>query len=95
MYYVYVLQSKKDGNYYIGQTNNINKRLNQHFYGKVLSTKNRRPLRVIGYKSYETRSESMWAEHKLKLHGDQKKKFIDSLYKERPPALKGLWPGGG
>lgn len=79
MFYVYVLKSRKDGNYYIGQTNSIDRRLNQHFMGKVLSTKNRRPFEVVGYKSYETRNESMHIEHMLKSHGDQKKKFIDSL----------------
>jgi len=88
-YFVYVLQSKKDNNYYIGQTNDIEKRLSQHFNGHVLSTKNRRPLRVVGYKIYQTRSEAMWIEHTLKMHGDKKKKFIDSLYKE-----KGLRPVG-
>ncbi len=87
MFYVYVLKSLKDGKYYFGQTNNIKARIRQHFYGKVLSTKDRRPLRLVGYKTYATRSESMWMEHKIKTHGDQKKKFINSLFeKERPPA---------
>lgn len=71
----------------MGQTDNIEKRLKEHFLGKVLSTKNRRPLRVIGYKVYKTRSESMWIEHNLKLHGDKKEKFIDSLYKEKASGL--------
>ena len=87
MYYVYVLRSKKDRNYYIGQTNNIEKRLKEHFFGKVISTKNRRPLEVVGYRTYKSRSESTWAEHNLKKHGDQKKKFIDSLYKEKASGL--------
>ena len=86
MFYVYVLKSLKDGKYYFGQTNNIEARIKQHFYGKVLSTKSRRPLKLVGYKTYETRSESMWMEHKIKTHGDQKKKFINEIFKERPPA---------
>ena len=95
MYYVYILKSLKDDKYYIGQTNNIENRLKQHFYGKVISTKNRRPLQVVGYKVYETRSEAMWIEHDLKKHGDKKKKFIDNLFKERPPARRAYGPEGG
>lgn len=86
MFYVYVLKSLKDGNYYIGQTNNIESRIRLHFCGKVPSTKDRRPLKLVGYKTFKTRSESMWMEHKMKNHGDQKKKFIGSLFDERPPA---------
>lgn len=95
MFFVYVLKSLKDGNYYVGQTNSLEKRLKSHFYGKVLSTKNRRPFRIIGYKKFKTRSEAMWVEHNLKMHGDKKKKFIDSLYKERPPARRAYGPEGG
>jgi len=93
MFFVYVLKSLKDKNYYVGQTNNIEKRLQLHFHGKVLSTKNRRPFKVVGYKTFETRSEAMWIEYNLKMHGDKKKKFIDSLYKERPPARRVSDPG--
>lgn len=96
MFYVYVLKSLKDGKYYFGQTNNIKTRITQHFYGKVLSTRNRRPLKLVGYKIYQTRSEAMWMEHKIKSHGDQKRKFINSLFKEeRPPARRAYGPEGG
>ena len=95
MYYVYVLQSRRDGNFYIGQTNNLEKRIKEHFNGEVLSTKTRRPFKVVGYKTYETRSDSMWVEHSLKKHGDQKKKFIDNLLRNRPPARRAYGPEGG
>lgn len=48
-YYVYILQSEKDGLHYIGFTNNLKNRLNQHNNGEVESTKNRRPLKLIYY----------------------------------------------
>jgi putative endonuclease len=96
MFYVYVLKSLKDGKLYFGQTNNIKARITQHFYGKVLSTKRRRPLKLVGYRTYETRSEAMRVEHKIKTHGDQKKKFINSLFeKEGPPARRAYGPEGG
>lgn len=46
-YYVYVLQSLKDSMFYVGFTHNIKKRSNEHNNGKVESTKNRRPLKLI------------------------------------------------
>jgi putative endonuclease len=47
MFYVYVLQSKKDGKLYTGFTSDLKKRLLKHNFGKVFSTKNRRPLLCI------------------------------------------------
>lgn len=79
MFYVYLLKSQKDDNYYIGQTNNIKNRFKQHNNGQVKSTKQRRPLVLLGYETYETRSESMWREHQLKKHSDRKEQFIKSI----------------
>jgi putative endonuclease len=46
-YYVYILLSEVDGNFYTGYTNNIQARVKLHNEGKVSSTKNRRPLKLI------------------------------------------------
>jgi len=46
-YYVYVLLSLKDGNFYTGYTKNLKLRFEQHQKGLVDSTKNRRPLKLI------------------------------------------------
>ena len=46
-YFIYVLQSKKDRDFYIGYTKNIKLRFEQHQKGEVNSTKNRRPLKLI------------------------------------------------
>jgi len=66
MYYVYVLLSKKDGKFYIGQTNNLKKRLNRHYAGLVKSTRHRRPLELLLFEEYATRSEAMKRETFLK-----------------------------
>jgi putative endonuclease len=47
MFYVYILQSIKDGNLYAGFTPDLRKRLLKHNAGKVFSTKSRRPLKLI------------------------------------------------
>jgi putative endonuclease len=46
-FYTYVLQSSKDLNFYVGYTNNLVKRIEEHNKGKVPSTKNRVPLQLI------------------------------------------------
>jgi len=51
MYYVYILLSKKDKNRYVGYTNNLKLRFEQHQKGKVESTKNRCPFTLIYYEA--------------------------------------------
>jgi len=51
MYYVYVIQSEKDGKWYTGFTNDLRKRFNKHRLGKVFSTKNRGPFILIYYEA--------------------------------------------
>ena len=80
-YYVYLIQSEKDGNYYIGQTDSVKKRLTEHNAGLVKATRHRRPLKLIGYEVYNSRNEARWREFQLKKHGDKKKKFIEDLTK--------------
>ena len=58
MYYVYILKSLKDNNKYIGSTNNLQRRIKEHNDGKVLSTKNRRPLILIYKEKYDNETEA-------------------------------------
>lgn len=48
-HYVYILQSKNDGNFYTGCTNNLNRRFKEHNKGKTLSTRLRAPFKLIYY----------------------------------------------
>ena len=50
-FYIYVLESFKDHERYIGYTNNLRKRLEEHNSGKNFSTKPRRPLRLIYFEA--------------------------------------------
>ena len=52
MQYVYILQSKNDGDLYIGCTNNLRERLRLHNLGKVQSTKSRKQFILIYYEAY-------------------------------------------
>lgn len=58
MHFVYVLKSKKDGNLYIGCTEDLGARLEFHNAGKVHSTKNRRPFEILYRESYSDKYEA-------------------------------------
>ena len=49
MYYVYVLQATIDKHFYAGFTCDLKERIKKHNSGKVQSTKNRCPLKLIYY----------------------------------------------
>jgi putative endonuclease len=81
MHCVYLLRSLKDKKYYIGQTDNLSKRILQHNNGEVKSTKYRRPFELIGIEEYESQNKARWMEYNFKHHSDKKKKFIERLTK--------------
>jgi len=58
MFYVYILRSIKDKRKYIGFTNNLIRRIQQHNNGKCIATKNRRPFELIFSEEFETRQEA-------------------------------------
>ena len=58
MAFVYQLKSLKDSKKYIGSTSNLLKRLKQHNSGKVISTKKRRPLILLGFQKCENIQEA-------------------------------------
>jgi len=63
---VYVLISEKDGKRYIGSTNDLDRRLDEHNNGKVFSTKNRRPLKLNYYQEFENLIKARIYESKYK-----------------------------
>lgn len=67
MYYVvYILKSLKDDKFYVGQTQDLEKRLIRHNRGMVKSTKNRLPLILIYSERFQTRSEAIKREKYFK-----------------------------
>ncbi len=51
-YFVYVLRSQKDKQFYIGFTKDIERRLGEHNAGKNTSTAKRRRLKLIYYEAH-------------------------------------------
>jgi len=80
-YYVYILKSLKDGKFYTGCTANLKKRLTQHNNGVVRSTKARRPLKLVYWETFATRSEAMRRERRLKGIGKAGKKRLFKEFK--------------
>ena len=68
MYYTYVLHSLKDGKFYIGFTQNLKRRFEEHEKGFVESTKYRRPLKLIYYEACIDRSDATRREKYFKTH---------------------------
>jgi putative endonuclease len=66
MYYVYILQSKIDKNFYTGYTKNLKLRFEQHKKGLVDSAKNRRPLELIYYEACLSSKDATHREKYLK-----------------------------
>ena len=58
MYFVYVLESKRDGKYYYGLTKDLDNRLEEHNKGFVPSTKSRMPLNLIYFEKVESISRA-------------------------------------
>lgn len=66
MFYVYVLRSMKNGRFYTGSTDDVNRRLFEHNKGKSKSTKYLRPFELIYQERYDSRSEAYRREMYLK-----------------------------
>ena len=65
-YYVYILLSEVDNNFYTGYTNNLEKRISLHNNGKVKSTKNRRPLELVYFEGCFNQQDATHREQYLK-----------------------------
>ena len=68
VYYTYVLQSERDMNFYIGFTQDLKLRFEQHQRGLVESTKDRRPLQLIYYEACIHRNDATRREKYFKTH---------------------------
>jgi putative endonuclease len=68
MYYTYVLQSEKDHRFYVGFTNDLKLRFEQHDKGLVESTTDRRPINLIYYEACLSQADATKREKYLKTY---------------------------
>ena len=76
-FYVYIIQSEKDGSYYIGSTKDLAERLERHNQGRSKYTKGKTPWELVYHEEFPDRSSAMKREEEIK--GHKRKAFIESL----------------
>lgn len=82
-YYVYVLRCY-DGTFYVGMTNDIERRVNEHSFGidPDCYTYDGRPLRVVHVSEFRWVDQAIAFEKKLKSWSHRKKRaFVDGDWK--------------
>lgn len=66
MQYVYILQSDKDKELYVGCTQDLKNRLILHNAKKVLATKHRTPFKIIYYEAFLNKRDAFARERFFK-----------------------------
>ena len=76
-FYVYVLQSLKDFSFYIGQCDDLDRRMSKHFDGFSKYTSGKGPWKLRYFEAFHTRTEAIKREREIK--GKKSKKYIEAL----------------
>ncbi len=79
MFFVYIIQSKKDKDLYIGYTNDLRRRFKKHNLGLVRSTKSRKPFRIVYYEAYASKQDAVKREYNLKLRAKALKQLKNRI----------------
>lgn len=82
MFYVYVLKSIKNGDIYIGYSEDLRERYKNHNQGNVKATKFNCPWKLVFYEAYKDKRDVAKRERQLKGHKskiDLKKQLKYSL----------------
>jgi len=66
-FFIYVLYSETYKQLYIGHTDNLKRRFEQHNKGRVNSTKPFRPYKMIYFEETDSKAEAVKREKELKL----------------------------
>jgi putative endonuclease len=69
LFYTYILRSERLGRYYVGSTQDVENRLNEHNAGKSKSIRTGIPWSLVYVEEFATRSEAMLLERRIKARG--------------------------
>jgi predicted GIY-YIG superfamily endonuclease len=76
MFWLYILRCC-DGSYYIGHTDDLEKRIRDHLSGGIsVYTRKRRPLQLVFSESFSTRAEALARERQVKGWSRAKKEAL-------------------
>ena len=78
-FWVYGIQSEFSGRIYIGQTDSLLRRIEEHNAGRVISTKDQRPWKILAVEKFKSRNDARWRENCLKKSRGQREKWIDAM----------------
>ena len=79
MYYVYLLVNER-GDRYIGYTEDLKKRVQEHKEGKSRYTSQREPSwKLVYYEAYPTKRLALKRESTLKKNGSMRKRLYERL----------------
>ncbi len=81
MYFLYILKSQKNNKFYIGSTNDLERRIKEHNSGKTKSLKYLRPLEIVFYKEFQNESDARKMEIKLKKF--KNRNIIEQIVKQQ------------
>jgi putative endonuclease len=76
VYYVYAIKSRLRDRIYIGQTQDLGKRLQYHNAGYVNSTAIARPWSLIAKQEFMTRDGARWVERELKRSKGKRERWM-------------------
>lgn len=82
-HFVYILLTKRN-TLYCGYTDNVEKRFKNHIEGKGAKyTKANKPLKIVWQKEFETKSEALKEEYRIK-HKLSRKQKLDLINNSSP-----------
>jgi len=88
MYYVYILESLKDNNLYVGYSDDLKRRFKEHNNGRVEITRYRQPFRLIYYEAYLNQQDATSREKYFKTGWGRThlKKVLSNYYQKKSGA---------
>ena len=81
--FVYILESLKNGTYYIGSTQDIEERLKRHNQGRSKYTKTGMPWKLVYTEKFPDRSSALKRENLIKRR--KKRDYIEKLVRTSRP----------
>jgi len=66
MYNTYIIESSSFNRWYIGHTNDVERRIIEHNFNHTRSTRNKGQWKLIFKRSFESKAEAIEFEYKLK-----------------------------
>lgn len=78
-YCVYILKGKDNKSIYMGYTNDLKRRFEEHNKGLCICTKDMRPLKIIAYEAYASETDARTRERRLKQFKNSYKELMKRI----------------